>query len=125
VVFLALREKDPVEILKAMNRGLYDIGRENGGEALALVMWLRADGQVLYAGGIDRLFVQRCTGGPVEELPTHHIIIGKQDISLMPLSMSLSPGDNLIVASDGVIYGDAHDDQVSAMITYTPDHKKN
>lgn len=119
VVFLALREKDPVEILKAMNRGLYDIGRENGGEALSLAMWLQADGTILYAGGIDRLFVQRNSGG-LDELPTHRVIIGKQDIELTPLSAVLAPGDNLIVASDGVIYGDLRDDQVSAMITYTP-----
>lgn len=121
IAFLSLRETDPVEILSALNRALFEISRENGGEALALAMWLRADGLVYYAGGIDRLFRQDGKTTEIQEIPTHRVIIGKQEIFLSPLSLQLEPGDNLLISSDGVLYGDMRDDQVSAIVTYTPE----
>lgn len=131
--FMASDHKDPFKVLHRINKVLFPVKREHGGETLAISMLLKPDGEIIYNGILDKITILRYSKAKElkdkgidlvnEDVITEGFILGKEHSIKIPKnkSMQLNPGDNLVILTDGAANGDIDDDRTSVIITYFGD----
>lgn len=112
-VFQATSSTRPDVILKEINRALFPLRKENGGEAYVMVLRFYNNGCVKYAGAMD---TQGIHSGTWKKIPGEYLVCGQlPEIEPEVKTARMKPRDILVVASDGARWGD--DDRMSAVIT--------
>lgn len=121
-VFISSESKNPRLVLNRINKVLYHVKKEHGGETLAIALILKPDGTVIYNGILDKIFVMRAKQNAAQiALETEGKLLGKNpDYDDIPENkeIKLDSGDNLVILTDGASNADMSDDRTSVIISY-------
>lgn len=114
-------------IFFSCHNSIRNVRRENGGEALIIVLKLYPDGTIETIGGVEEMSMVD-TDLKISFIETDNLIIGKEinDLDVQNAKIrnfKATERANIVLKTDGIVNGDVLDDQTVLIITFSGEKK--